>query len=194
MTTVSERAAKLREKYFPIKMGEYEMKCVSVEEKNKVLDKIFSRVFPPRGGYQTKYGSKEFKKLEPCINEYKKIHSENFIIYHRSKPVGWFMGEMEDFETFYLRNSGILPDHQGKKIGQKGLQVLIKYLTELGYARISSQHQPHNKNVFKLMFNSGFLICGNENHERWGHLIKMIYFTDKKRFKLFKNKFCFIDK
>jgi hypothetical protein len=68
--------------------------------------KVFER--PHRTYYQMLPESPEFKKVQPCFEEYKKIHGEYFLFKKNGIPIGWFYGEMEDFETFYMRNTGIL--------------------------------------------------------------------------------------
>jgi L-amino acid N-acyltransferase YncA len=136
-----------------------------------------------------KPGSKEALKMGPCRAEYAKIHSEYFLFYHKKKVIGWFMGEMEDFETFYMRNTGVIPKHQSKGIYSAFLDQFIKYATELGYQRISSQHAPHNTKIYNLKMSKGFIIVGNENHERWGSLIKLVKFLNKEREKFFIKKF-----
>ncbi len=91
-----------------------------------------------------------------CYLEYKKIHAERFLIKHKGKVVGWSQGEMEDFETFYMRNTGILPAHQNKGIYKKFLTTLEKYIFELGYARITSQHAPTSAKIISLKLKQNF--------------------------------------
>jgi RimJ/RimL family protein N-acetyltransferase len=136
-------------------------------------------VFPAGSGY--KLSKKEERDLIPCYNEYRKIHSERFLIKYQGKVVGWVQGEMEDFETFYMRNSGILPAHQNKGVYSEFLKIFEKYIFGLGYARISSQHSPTNAAVLSLKLKAGFVIVGQETYERWGILVKLVKFSSKKR-------------
>lgn len=178
--TVSELADKTRNKYFPIHYKGYVIEEAPREIFSKEQNKIFSKVFPPSGVSYVP-SKEESKKLDPCFLEYRKIHSERFLIRHKGKVVGWFQGEMEDFETFYMRNTGILPAHQNKGVYKKFLSVLETYIFKLGYARISSQHAPHNSRVLIVKLREGFIIVGQETHERWGVLIKLVKFASKKR-------------
>lgn len=185
--TVSEKSDILRDKYFPLIVGEYLIDSCTKEDCYKVVNENLLKVFPKDQGYQLP--PKEKETLLPCINEYTKIHAEYFLIYHKDKAIGWFMGEMEDFETFYMRNTGILPKHQGKGIYSAFLDKFIPYITKLGYQRISSHHVGHNKRIFNLKMNKGFMIVGTENHERWGALVKMVKFLNKEREAYHKKKF-----
>lgn len=188
--TVSEKSLTLRNKYFPLKVGEYSIISCDQKTFSEQMGKLYPKVFPPSSsGFSLKANSKEAKKLSVCIAEYQKIHSEYFLFFYKKKAIGWFMGEMEDFETFYMRNTGVLPIHQSKGIYSAFLDQFISYLKDLGYQRISSQHAPHNKRIYNLKMSKGFIIVGSENHERWGNLIKLVKFLDKKREAYYIKKF-----
>ena len=117
--TVSELADKKRSQYFSIKFKDYKIEYCERDVFYKEQAKIVKKVFPPGSGFSP--SKKEDKELIPCYMEYRKIHSERFIIKHKEKVVGWVQGGMEDFETFYMRNTGILPTHQDKGIYKKFL-------------------------------------------------------------------------
>ena len=169
---VSEVADKKRSKYFPFKYKDYVIEPAEREVFYKEQDRIFKKVFPSGSGYVP--SKKENNQLASCYLEYRKIHSERFLIKHKNKVIGWSQGEMEDFETFYMRNSGILPSHQDKGIYKKFLNQFEKYIFDLGYARISSQHAPTNAKILSLKLKFKYVIVGEETHERWGKLIKLV--------------------
>ena len=185
-TTVSEIAETLRVKNFPFKHGDYTVESISSEEYYREQSKIFSIVYPTTSGYSPSISEK--KNLLHCSNEYKKIHSEKFLIKYKGKTVGWSQGEMEDFETFYMRSTGILPKHQGKGIYAEFLKVFESYIFKLGYARISSQHSPTNATVLSLKLKNKYVVVGQEFHERWGMLIKLVKFSSKKRYDYFQKR------
>ena len=184
--TVSELAQSIRSNKFPINYGQYTIESVSSEEYYIEQSKIFSKVFPSTSGYTPDLS--ENKKLMACSNEYKKIHSEKFLIKYKGKTVGWSQGEMEDFETFSMRSTGILPKHQGKGIYTEFLKVFESYIFKLGYARISSQHSPANATVLSLKLKNKYVVVGQEFHERWGVLIKLVKFSSKKRYDYFQKR------
>lgn len=179
--TVTELADQNRAKYFPIKYKGYVIEVCDREVLAKEQAKIIKKIFPSMSGYKT--SKKEDKELVACFLEYRKIHSERFLIKHNNKVIGWFQGEMEDFETFYMRNTGILPDHQNKGIYQKFLSVFESYIFDLGYARISSQHSPANGVILSLKLKAKYVIVGEETHERWGKLVKLVKFKSNDRYK-----------
>ncbi len=184
--TVSELADQKRSQYFPIKYKDYVIEECERDIFYKEQDRIFKKVFPTGSGYMPT--KRENSQLMACYLEYKKIHSEKFLIKYKNKVIGWFQGEMEDFETFYMRNTGILPIHQDKGIYKKFLKVFEKYIFDLGYARISSQHSPTNAKVLSLKLKSKYVIVGEETHERWGKLIKLVKFKNKERYDYYFKK------
>ena len=185
--TVSELAEKKRDKHFPIKFKDYAIEYAADRDVYyKEQMKIFKKVFPP--GVSFTPNKKEDKALDSCYREYRKIHSERFLITHKGKVVGWMQGEMEDFETFYMRNTGILPAHQDKGVYKKFLAEFEKYIFGLGYARISSQHAPTNARIISLKLKAKYVIVGSETHERWGKLIKLVKFKSKDRYDYYFKK------
>lgn len=183
---VSELADSKRSKYFPMKIKDFTIEFCEKEIFYKEQNKIFKKVFPTGLGY---IPSKiEGKELLPCYLEYRKIHSEKFLFKFKGKIIGWFQGEMDDFETFYMRNTGILPQFQKKGIYSAFLKTFEKYIFELGYARIASHHSPTNALILSLKIKAGYVIVGEETHERWGNLIKVVKFKSKKRYEYFFKK------
>jgi GNAT superfamily N-acetyltransferase len=190
--TVSELATQLRPDYFPLKIKtSVTCEIASKEEANSFIKKNYQNVFKRTGRsyFQMPPESREFKRAKPCFEEYKKIHGEHFLFKKNGRPIGWCYGEMEDFETFYMRNTGILPNYQSSGIYSAFLPHFLKYLKALGYQRVSSQHHPDNQKVLNGKLKQGFVIVGTENHERWGQLVKMVRFLDRKRDRFFKQKF-----
>nr|BDT27397.1 GNAT family N-acetyltransferase [Bacteriovorax sp. HI3] len=185
--TVSELADQKRNQHFPIKFKDYKVEVAERDVFYKEQTKIFKKVFPPTGvGFVP--NKKEDKALDPCYLEYRKIHSERFLITHKGKVIGWMQGEMEDFETFYMRNTGILPAHQDKGIYKKFLKEFENYIFGLGYARISSQHAPTNARIISLKLKAKYVIVGSETHERWGKLVKLVKFKSQDRYDYYFKK------
>ena len=190
--TVSEKADVLRSKYFPLKISSKVTCHATTREEvftfvNKHFDSVFKDTF--KNKVKIKKNSPEWFGLELTSAEYKKIHTEYFVFKKEGKIVGWFMGQLEDFETFYMRNTGVIPKHQNNGIYKAFLTHLLKYLKELGYQKVSSQHSPDNARMFSLKMNNGFIIVGTENHDRWGTLVKMVRFLDLKRQKVYLKTF-----
>ncbi|MBC7540181.1 MAG: GNAT family N-acetyltransferase [Bacteriovorax sp.] len=188
---VSEVANLKRPKYFPLKKGKIEIVPVQLEELDPILDKYFKVVFPSMASTSpAKLSKKQKANRESLFAEYRKLHWECFFFKYEGKIVGWFMGEMDDNKTFYMRNTGILPKFQGKKIYSLFFPRFLEYLEEIGYERVSSHHSPNNGQIFHLKLKYGFMIVGSETHEVYGQLIKMIKIFDKKQNEAFIKRYC----
>lgn len=189
--SVCEIADKKRSKYFPLKKGKIEIVPVQYEELLPFIDKHFNKIFTYfTKSEQVKFSKKQLAQRKALFVSYRKIHWECFFYKYDGKIVGWFMGEMDDNETFYLRNVGILPAYRNKKIYSLFLQKFLIFLEEIGYQRVSSHHAPDNGHIYHLQLKSGFMIVGSEAHERFGQLVKMIKIFDPKRNEIFKKRYC----
>lgn len=190
--TVSQIAEEKRAKFFPLLLDNgLSIVSVPAEEAIYFMNQNFDRVFPPskKFGVNIKEGTKESQGLLSTRAEYRKLHHEFFLFKKGKKTVGWSIGALEDFETFYMRNTGILPEFQNKKIYAQFLKQMCLYLKEIGYQRITSQHHGDNGKIIQLKSRQGFMIVGTEIHDRWGSLTKMAKFLNSKREENFKKTF-----
>lgn len=182
--------ARHRNKFFPFKTSNG-VECVPVkaEELYRFLRKNFKDVFGTSFSSHFQVEPAALKKLKPLRKEYAKVHHEFFLFKKGKVTIGWSYGEMDDWETFYMRNTGILEEFRDNGVYGEFLAQLLKYLDAFGYQRVSSQHHPDNGAVIKAKLKAGFIIVGSENHERWGQLLKMVKILDPKRENFFKKKF-----
>ena len=183
---------KVRNKYFPLKLKNgYQVVISSREEVYKISGEMFDKVFGvgySRVQYRLPKGRK--KKVMKLAVEFWKAHHEWFLFLDsKGKVVGWFMGEAESVIAFYMRNTGILPKHQNKGIYNEFLKVLLKYLKDLGYERISSQHKVTNKKILLSKIKAGFIITSLELTEMWGPMVKLVKIIHKDRRDYFVESF-----
>jgi len=177
MKTKEMNVDALRRKYFPLKVkGGFTVRPATRKEVMDLVAEKYSLVFPDRGETPCfRLTPERRKKAEKFWENYHVLHHEYFLFLDpKGKPVGWHMGEAEDFQTFYMRNTGILPEYQDRGIYSAFLKAFVAYLGELGYERISSQHKPTNKSILILKLKQGFVIGGLEMTETWGSLVKMV--------------------
>jgi len=169
--------AKIREKYFPLRLDNgFSVKAVDEKEMREFISTAFNKVFPRGSDYFCFQPDKERSaKGIPLRKLYNIIHHEWFLFYNsEGNPVGWSMGEAEDFQTFYMRNTGILPEHQNRGLYTGFARAIADYLRELGYERITSQHKPTNRAILILKLKQGFDVAGLEMTENWGALVKLV--------------------
>jgi len=182
----------IRKKYFPLKTKEgFVINPATKEEVMAFFAEAYDKVFKRGGEYVCFRPSKERKELRaPLRSLYDVIHHEWFLFQTpKGEPVGWHMGEAEDFQTFYMRNSGILPEFQNRGIFTEFSKTYARYLEELGYERISSHHKPTNHAMLILKLKQGFDIAGVEMTENWGALVKMVKILPRDRREAFYKMF-----
>lgn len=163
--------------------------CVNKEIFREFIGTNFESVFGKRelNNIVIPEDRKEFAAR--TSDDFEQIHKEYIMFFDGSKPLGWSTGEGQDWITFYMRNTGILPEFQNKGIYRSFLGLYLNYLAELGYERISSQHKPFNQSVLVAKLKAGFFVAGFDVEERWGALVKLVYFTQEYRREKFKNRF-----
>lgn len=188
---VSEVANLKRIKYFSMKKGKIEIIPAQYEELMPFVSKNFEKIFP---GFiknaQSKPTMKQKANSASLFAEYRKLHWECFFFKYEGSVVGWFMGEMDDNKTFYMRNTGIMPAFQDKKIYSLFFPKFLEFIEKIGYQRVSSHHSPNNSRIYHLKLKYGFMIVGSEAHEEFGQLIKMVKIFDKKKNEAFIKRYC----
>jgi GNAT superfamily N-acetyltransferase len=118
----------------------------------------------------------------PLQERYSQLHMEHLLFYNaEDTPIGWFLGETDDILSFYMRNTAFLEPYRGQGIYSSFLTRLLAYLKDLGYERIVSHHRGTNRAVLIPKLRAGFEICGFEVHERYGALVKLVYFLHDDR-------------
>ena len=104
-----------------------------------------------------------------------------FGIFHRENFIGWHTGDQLSGEGFYMRNSGVLPEFQGRGLYSGMLAALLPELKSLGFQVISSKHNASNNRVLIPKLRAGFVITGLEISDRFGTLVRLEYFTNPLR-------------
>ncbi len=180
-----------RTKYFPMNLQQgYRVEIASREQLDIFMKEAFGKVFTSASELRYQISEAHRAEMKRLRDRYSVLHHEQFLIFDsENNPVGWFTGEAEDGVTFYLRNSGMLPEHQSKgAYAEFGIRFL-KYLEELGYERVSSQHKVTNRRVLIAMLKNNFVIVGLELTENWGPLVKLVKHLRNDRSESFHRQF-----
>lgn len=107
------------------------------------------------------------------------------LVYLDSELIGWHVGEQINAETYYMRNSAILKPFRGNSYYEQLLKFVINEVQSNGFQIISSTHHPNNPAVLIPKLRSGFIITSTEMSDRFGFLVHLKYFVNKKREKEF---------
>ncbi|MCC7142108.1 MAG: GNAT family N-acetyltransferase [Candidatus Eisenbacteria bacterium] len=109
------------------------------------------------------------------------LHELCWGIYHRDQLIGWTYGLQQSSEMFYMINTGILPEHQGKGIYSALLPHVLEQLRTDGFQIVTSRHVATNSRVIVPKLRAGFFIAGCELSDRFGLLVLLHYYTSPLR-------------
>lgn len=171
---------------------------VSVElvdrvELRKAMNTIWYEVFPGRAELQMEKVSIERENVrKEVLKDFNtKIFCLDMVFTEKisRKPIGWIMSEQHDYETFYLRNSGFVPEFRRKGIYSNAHAAISEYLKKRGFERIVSDHLPNNKPMLILKINDGYIINNMTLDDRFGPMVRLVKFLYKDRQKFFEERF-----
>ena len=109
----------------------------------------------------------------------------NLFYYHKEEVIGWHRGYQDNVDTFYMQNTGILPEYQNKGIYSKSLPFILNLLKKAGMQRITSKHIVSNNPVIVSKLKAGFCISGFEISDKYGMMLNMVYLFNEKRKEVF---------
>jgi GNAT superfamily N-acetyltransferase len=108
----------------------------------------------------------------------------NIGIYHQQEFIGWSFGRQESAEKYYMVNTAILPQHQGKGIYSVLLPRILGAVQREGFQIVSSRHVATNNQVLVPKLKAGFVITGVELSDVFGVLVHLSYFFNPIRRKV----------
>lgn len=188
-----ERVKLAQAKAFPMSLPEgVTARIATREEVNGVMKQLFNQVFPGKSDTSRFYplpAERRDNVMSTSATHANGVHHDDILFETKDGPIGWFTGEQRDFESYYLRNAGGLPDFQGNGIATAFLSQFIDYLAACGYEAVTSQHMPTNRMMLIMMLRAGFFVQGMTLTERWGPLVDMVYQIPADRRRFYANVF-----
>ena len=100
--------------------------------------------------------------------------------------IGWHMGRQVEAESYYMSNTGIFKEHQGKGVYKALLPKLLDIYRDKGFQKVTSRHNASNNSVIVPKLKAGFVITGFEIDERFGLLVVLSYIFSDKRLNAYK--------
>lgn len=121
------------------------------------------------------------KKLRKNMSQ---MISLNLGIFNGEQFCGWFFGDQYNHETFYMRNSAILPEFRRKGLYTLLLKEVLARVQSLGFQVVLSRHIVTNNSIIIPKLKAGFVITSMELSDRFGSLVHLSYFFSDKRKKI----------
>ena len=97
---------------------------------------------------------------------------------------GWFSGDQHNYETFYMRNSAILPEFRRLGLYTALMNEVLCKVKSLGFQIVLSRHRITNNSIIIPKLKAGFVITSIEVSERYGTLVHLNYFFNETRKKV----------
>lgn len=82
----------------------------------------------------------------------------NLGIFRGDEFCGWFTGGQQDYETFYMRNSAILPELRGKGLYTALMYEVLERVQKMGFQIVLSRHTTTNNSIIVPKLKAGFVI------------------------------------
>lgn len=165
----------------------YEIRQLSDEEFKKHWEQQATKIFDQNS---------QIFRLHSYLNEEEKTKAGilgsilgtafhlNLGLYHKGEFVGWSAGHQESAETFYMRNSAVLPDHRRKGLYAILLDHVVRDVMAKGFQKIYSRHSATNNSVIIPKLKYGFMITSLEVTDTFGVLVHLSYFPKELRRKM----------
>jgi GNAT superfamily N-acetyltransferase len=116
------------------------------------------------------------------IEHFLERHAEYIVLTgSEDETLGWFEGEMLDFETFYMRNAALVPQVRGTGLARAAFRDILTYLQRLGYSRFTSHQLASNNAALVTVLQEGFFVSGVTVDERFGVHVDTLYLADEGR-------------
>ncbi len=166
-------------------MSNIHFKVISWEELGPIQDLHFKKMFANRAENPNFQVSAEHQGL---IKERRKKYApwELLVgVYDGDNAIGWHFGNATDAETFYMRNSAILPEYRNQGIYAALLNFVLMELNKEGFQVVTSIHHGNNPAVLIPKLKKGFVITGTHFHEKFRFMIELKYFFNPERKKAY---------
>lgn len=122
-----------------------------------------------------------------ALNKNVQTPFEYFVLLsYQDKTVGWSWGYQDGRESFYMVNSAVLPEHRGRGLYSRLLDVMMNKITSMGFQKIWSRHNMTNNAIIIPKLKRGFRITGTELSDIFGVLVHLSYLTNSDRQKILK--------
>ena len=129
--------------------GEYVARPIEWSEYRSVSDSYGALVFPlDTAGYVPANPHPSGYRL--CLG-----------IFHGEQLVGWQYSHAQE-SVILMRDTGLLPAHQGLGVYSALLPRLLIHFTSSGYSEVRSRHQFQNSAAIVPKLKAGFVIVGTE--------------------------------
>jgi RimJ/RimL family protein N-acetyltransferase len=121
------------------------------------------------------------EKIDALNASFENVKSKRFILLDGEKCIGWHFGNQEDNQTYYMKNSAIIPEYQNRGLYSSMLKLILDELVLDGYQVVRSLHHITNNRAIVPKLKQGFVICGLQISDTLGTLVELKWFKNQNR-------------
>jgi len=164
--------------------SEYRFMELPTEEFQKLWNEWGTKIFQSNDtsmDIQKVLSEEERAQLKVLHKNLSQMIRFNICIFKGDEFCGWFTGDQYNNETFYMRNSAILPNHRRKGLYTALMHEVLERVEKLGFQIVLSRHTTTNNSIIIPKLKVGFVITSLEVSDRFGTLVHLSYFFNEKR-------------
>ena len=164
--------------------SEYQIKEISLEVLHQQMDLWGSRIFRDNDTSMNTahvFSDSEKENIKRLHKNISQAFSLRLGVYKGEEFCGWFCGEQQTAESFYMRNTAIYPDHRRKGLYTALLDAVIERVKAEGFQYIYSRHCTTNNAIIIPKLKRGFKITSLEVSDRFGTLVHLSYYFNPLR-------------
>lgn len=128
-------------------------------------------------------------KSSPFKEAFSRICMDHFIFKVDDEPIGFFMGNLVDWESYYLRYINILPNFRRYQISMDFYHYFLDVLNRVGVNKAEAHLSSNNSSQIKKLIKLGFILTGQQLTIRWGTLANFSKYFDEDENHKFQGQF-----
>lgn len=136
---------------------------------------------------KTLYTEAEAEKLKELDIALSQAVNLFLVAFDGDTVIGWCWGLQDKTDTFYMKNSAVLPEFRRKGVYSEIMKRVVAKAADMGFQHIYSKHNASNNAVIIAKLKAGFMISGMEVSDQFGTLVQLSYFPNRIR----EDLFCF---
>jgi hypothetical protein len=159
-------------------IGPYEMRMLEWPEMCALFEQHRATVFANNFTFAVDraYSETEKAAIESLRARLGSPYRLNVGIYRGEELAGWSFGIQDGPVRYYMINTGLFPEHQGRGIYKALLPRILENLKGEGFQLAYSRHEATNNQVIVPKLKAGFVISGLEISDVFGLLVHLSYF------------------
>lgn len=172
----------------PEKVRSMKISELTQEEVDEKIQPLISCAFGETFSYsvfdiRTQKELAEFPRLKESFRKREFIYLGAFS--DSGELLGYSLSYQSRVYEIYTQTSVVLPAFRRQGVYTELTKTVLKLAEERGYQMVVSSHVPSNNSVIVAKLKLGFRISGFELSDDFGSLVKLTYYLNDKRSKMF---------